>query len=139
MSLHEVIDTRSNIFLVMELCDGKSLYHLMKKSNDAKQPGLKEEFVRVIFQQIVEGVAYMHSRSIVHRDLKLDNILISATNDVKIIDFGFAARCDAREKLSSYCGTPHYMDPSLSKKLPYQAQAADVWALGIILFALLTG
>lgn len=77
MSLHEVVDTRSNVYLVMELCEGKSMYHLIKKTNETRQPGLPEDYVRKLFTQIVEGVAYMHSRSIVHRDLKLDNILIS--------------------------------------------------------------
>ena len=81
----------------------------------------------------------MHSKSIVHRDLKLDNILINQLDEVKIIDFGFAVKCDQKEKLSSYCGTPHYMDPSLVKKQPYLGHCADVWACGVILFALLTG
>lgn len=62
MSLHEVIDTRTNVYLVMELCDGKSLYHLIKKTNETKDPGLPENYVRKVFTQIVEGVAYMHSR-----------------------------------------------------------------------------
>lgn len=62
MSLHEVIDTRTNVYLVMELCDGKSLYHLIKKTNETKEPGLPENYVRKVFTQIVEGVAYMHSR-----------------------------------------------------------------------------
>jgi len=80
---------------------------------------LPEDYVRTIFTQIVEGVAFMHSKSIVHRDLKLDNILINQNGEVKIIDFGFAVKCDSKEKLSSYCGTPHYMDPSITKKQPY--------------------
>ena len=49
MSLHEVIDTRTHVYLIMELCEGKSLYHLVKKTNDAMQPGLPEEYVRRIF------------------------------------------------------------------------------------------
>lgn len=53
MQLHEVIDTRSNVYLVMELCEGKSLYHLIKKSNETRKPGLTEEYVRDIFTQIV--------------------------------------------------------------------------------------
>ena len=116
MTLHEVIDTRSNVYLVMELCEGKSLYHLIKKTNETKHPGLPEDYVKTVFRQIVEGVAYMHSRSIVHRDLKIDNILISQADEVKLIDFGFAVKCEPSQKLSMYCGTPHYMDPLLTKK-----------------------
>jgi len=81
----------------------------------------------------------MHSKSIVHRDLKLDNILINQMDEVKLIDFGFAVKCDQKEKLTTFCGTPHYMDPDLVKKHPYYGQGADVWALGVILFILLTG
>ena len=58
----------------------------------------------------------MHSKSIIHRDLKLDNILISPLDEVKLIDFGFAGKCDPKEKMTMYCGTPHYMDPALTKK-----------------------
>lgn len=60
-------------------------------------------------------------------------------DEVKIIDFGFAVKCETNEKLQTYCGTPHYMDPSLVKKQPYLGKAADVWACGVILFILLTG
>lgn len=139
MSLHEVVDSRTNVHLIMELCEGKSLYHLIKKSNESKEPGLPEDVVHKIFLQLAEAVAYMHSHSIVHRDLKLENILINPQGEVKIIDFGFAVKCKQGDKLSSYCGTPHYMDPDLVKKHPYSGQGADVWALGVILYILLTG
>ena len=81
----------------------------------------------------------MHSVDIVHRDLKLDNILINSNGKIKLIDFGFATKCKINERLTAYCGTPHYMDPDLAKKNPYIGGAADVWALGVILFVLLTG
>jgi serine/threonine protein kinase len=89
----------------------------------------------------VDGVAYLHANGIVHRDLKLDNILIdpSDQNRIKIIDFGFSIKATADQKLTLHCGTPHYMDPDISKKKDYNGQAADVWALGVILFILLTG
>lgn len=85
------------------------------------------------------AVVHMHSRNVVHRDLKLDNILVDTKDRVKIIDFGFATKCDVNEKLSFFCGTPHYMDPDLVRKNHYSGHAADVWALGVILFTLLTG
>ena len=77
MSLHEVIDSRTHVHLVMELCQGKNLYHLMKKSREQAAPGLPENTVKSIFGQIVSAVAYMHSKWVAHRDLKLDNILIN--------------------------------------------------------------
>ena len=65
----------------------------------------------------MDAVAFMHSKSIVHRDLKLENILYNPNNgEIKIIDFGFGIKCDKNEKLNSFCGTPHYMDPDLVKR-----------------------
>ena len=81
----------------------------------------------------------MHSKDIVHRDLKLDNILVDNSDQVKLIDFGFATKCESKEKLSFFCGTPHYMDPDLVQKKAYYGHASDVWALGVILFIILSG
>ena len=75
----------------------------------------------------------------VHRDLKLDNIIVDANERVKILDFGFASKCAANDTMSYHCGTPHYMDPDLIQKRNYSGQAADVWALGVILFTLVAG
>ena len=74
-----------------------------------------------------------------HRDLKLDNILMDlSTKQIKIIDFGFSLKA-SDERLTIYCGTPHYMDPDLVRKAPYFGPAADVWACGIILYIILIG
>jgi MAP/microtubule affinity-regulating kinase len=118
MGLFEVIDTRMNVNLVMELCNGKSLYHYIKKKDSMRLP---EEECRTIFRQVVSAVAYLHEKDIVHRDLKLDNILIDPTDShrVKIIDFGFSISASPEQKLSLFCGTPHYMDPDISRKRDY--------------------
>ena len=82
----------------------------------------------------------MHERGYAHRDLKLDNILMdAASKKVMIIDFGFSLQANEETKLTSYCGTPHYMDPDLVKKQPYSGPAADIWAAGVILFIILVG
>ena len=93
MRLFEVIDSPSKCHLVMELCLGKNLYHFIRK-----KPGkcLNESETIPIFRQIVSSVAYMHNLGLVHRDLKLENILINdagGLNEIKIIDFGFATNC----------------------------------------------
>jgi len=71
----------------------------------------------------VSAVAYLHDLNVVHRDLKLDNILISTDNNnnhtAKLIDFGFATASKTDEKLTIQCGTPQYMDPDLAKKGNY--------------------
>ena len=80
----------------------------------------------------------MHSRSICHRDIKPENIIYNAaTGTAKIIDFGFATFC--KSKLNVFCGTPSYMSPEIVSKKEYSGPAADVWACGVLLFALLTG
>lgn len=61
----------------------------------------------------------MHSQNIVHRDLKLDNILIDDNKNIKLIDFGFSVCANSESKLVLFCGTPHYMDPDLAKKKEY--------------------
>jgi MAP/microtubule affinity-regulating kinase len=95
VSIYEVINSRTHVHLVMELCEGKSLFHLIKKANEQKISGLPEKLVLIIFRQIIDAVSYMHSKSIVHRDLKLENILYNPLNhEIKIIDFGFAIKCD---------------------------------------------
>lgn len=141
MGLYEVIDSRTHVHLVMELCQGTSLYHTIKKRKPDQR--LPEPEAAQVFRQIVSAVAFMHEQNVVHRDLKLDNILTHVDSQgnhiIKLIDFGFATGCTAEERLSNTCGTPHYMDPDLVKKGSYNGQAADVWALGVILFILTTG
>lgn len=139
MKLFEVIDLPTKVILVLELCHGKSLANFIKRKPSKYLP---EEEAKPIFKQIVKAVEYLHDIGVVHRDLKLENILINdqgGLNTVKLIDFGFATNCKQGIKLSTFCGTPCYMDPDLSKERKYLGQAVDVWALGVILFKLLTG
>jgi len=120
MRLYEVIDNRTQVHLVMELCTGKNLFHHLRKRKPIHR--LYEPEAAKIFIQIASAVAYMHSCNIVHRDLKLENVLINEENNenqVKIIDFGFATQCKKDQKLSLPCGTHHYMDPDLIRKRDY--------------------
>ena len=122
----------------MELCSGRNLYHHIKRRPLQRLP---ENEAAWIFRQIVSAIAYMHSINVVHRDLKLDNILVDDNNNdkIKIIDFGFATACRKDEKLNVQCGTTHYMCPDLVRKHPVYCQAADVWACGVILYILVVG
>lgn len=91
-------------------------------------------------RQIVQGLSYLHSQGIAHRDLKLENVLIDpATGLVKIIDFGFSVQVqDDHTKIPFTCGTPHYMSPELALRRDYLPLQADLWALGVLFYALLT-
>ena len=82
----------------------------------------------------------MHQKGYAHRDLKLDNILMeTTTKTIKIIDFGFSLKASGDEKLNVFCGTPHYMDPDIVRKSPYNGPAADIWACGVILYIIFVG
>jgi len=97
---------------------------------------------RRIFKQVAEAVHYMHSRNIVHRDLKLDNILVEEdTRMVKLIDFGFGVIVDgAQGHLKIFCGTPSYMAPEIVRRSEsYEGKPVDIWALGVLLYVMLTG
>jgi MAP/microtubule affinity-regulating kinase len=119
----------------MELFGTSSINKFIKRQPLSKVP---EEQAKIIFKQIVDGIKALHNRGFCHRDLKVTNMLIDqSTLKVRIIDFGFA--CLSQEKLRMYCGTKSYMPPELVRRIPYDGQAMDIWALGVVLFKLLTG
>ena len=81
----------------------------------------------------------MHSNLICHRDLKIENILVSDRQRIKIIDFGFSIRTQEDVNLKIFCGTSAYMSPEIVRKTEYNGFKADIWALGVVLYVLLTG
>ena len=96
--------------------------------------------VQSIFTQLVGAVAYVHNLSCVHRDLKLENILLDKNENVKLCDFGFTREYDGKSSyLQTFCGTVCYSAPEMLKGEKYAGEKVDVWSLGIILYALLTG
>ncbi|KAK9450472.1 uncharacterized protein V1518DRAFT_413933 [Limtongia smithiae] len=133
--LYEVIVTETLVWLVLEYCPGDELYeYLLRKG------ALPTEQVQRIFAQLCGAVAYIHTRDIVHRDLKLENILMDKGNrSVKLCDFGFTRECEPKRFLQTLCGTMCYAAPEMVKGIKYLGQAVDVWSLGIILYALLVG
>lgn len=98
------------------------------------------EKAKKIFTQLVGAVAYVHNMSCVHRDLKLENILLDKNENVKLCDFGFTRDYEGKMSyLQTFCGTVCYSAPEMLKGEKYAGEKVDVWSLGIILFALLTG
>jgi serine/threonine protein kinase len=82
---------------------------------------------------------YCHTRNIAHRDIKLENLLIDSKGNIKIIDFGFSTCIPNERKIKMFCGTPSYMGPEIVNKVEYSGPPSDLWALTVLLFALLHG
>ncbi|KAK2606455.1 hypothetical protein QQS21_003148 [Conoideocrella luteorostrata] len=133
--LYEVIVTENLVWLVLEYCSGDELYnHLL---DHGRLPVAK---VQKIFAQLVGAVSYVHLQSCVHRDLKLENILLDKHENVKLVDFGFTREYEGRTNyLQTSCGTICYAAPEMLKGERYAGEKVDVWSLGIILYALLCG
>jgi hypothetical protein len=93
-----------------------------------------------VFTQLVGAVAYVHNASCVHRDLKLENILLDKHENVKLCDFGFTREYEGKASyLQTFCGTVCYSAPEMLKGEKYAGEKVDVWSLGVILYALLCG
>lgn len=118
----------------MELCGGMTLSQYCRTQPNKR---LSDDHAFRVFYPILRSVAYLHSKSISHRDIKLTNLLVDRDNRIKLIDFGFAD--NSGRSLRAYCGTPSYMAPEIVMKKDYSGMAVDVWALGVVLYKLLTG
>ncbi|CAD8166170.1 unnamed protein product [Paramecium octaurelia] len=130
------IETQMDINLIVEYGGSKSLRSYLKQFPNRR---LDESDAKLLFRQIVKAVDYCHSLNIVHRDIKLENILLKDNNEIKLIDFGFSVLVNRDSKLGVFCGTPSYMAPELVNKQDYFGKPVDVWALGVLLYVLLTG
>lgn len=134
--LYEVIDTQTKLYLVQELGDGGDMYEYIMNH----EQGLSEDKARHYFQQIVLAIDYCHKLHIVHRDLKLENVIFFKSLDVaKLTDFGLSNKFSPGQKLDTSCGSLAYSAPEVLLGDSYDAPAVDVWSLGVILFMLVCG
>ncbi|XP_005083103.2 sperm motility kinase 2B-like [Mesocricetus auratus] len=134
ISLLQVIETETRIYLVMELAEGQQLYQYIRKAGR-----LSEDEARRIFKQIIAGVSYCHDLGIVHRDLKPDNIMLDQNGKVKIIDFGLGTRFQPGQRLSRHCGAYSFGAPELFLGRLYDGPKVDVWTLGVVLYFMVVG
>lgn len=134
VKVHDVIECDEEVYMVMDCACGGDLFDYL-----VKHVRLKEDEARRLFQQIIDGVDHCHQRNVVHRDLKVENILLDKDKNIKITDFGFAAEMQEGELLTRSCGSPNYAAPELFyKDCKYRGPEIDVWSCGVILYALLT-
>ena len=136
--LYGVINTDKKILLLQELVNGISLREYY--NNEIRnQKGISEHKAKIfkkIFRQIFDAMNYIHKRNIAHRDIKLENILMTKNYEIKIIDFGFGMYNPDNKPQNFFCGTPNYMPPEIVLKRPYNGQMADLWSLGVLVYKL---
>ena len=135
--LYDVIETDKYIGIILEYASGGELFdHILAHRY------LREKDACKLFAQLISGVWYIHQKKIVHRDLKLENLLLDRHRNVIITDFGFANRFEHRsdDLMQTSCGSPCYAAPELviSDGL-YVGSAVDIWSCGVILYAMLAG
>jgi carbon catabolite-derepressing protein kinase len=139
LRLHEVLATRSRIYLVMELAPGGDL---LSKIAALPRRRLPEHAVRRVFGQLVAALSYCHARGVAHRDVKPQNVLLDGNGALKVSDFGLSALPDSLRddgRLHTACGTPAYAAPEVLRRKAYDGAKADAWSCGVILFVLLAG
>ncbi|XP_068095627.1 serine/threonine-protein kinase PLK3 [Hyperolius riggenbachi] len=123
-----------NIYIFLEICSRKSLAHIWKARHTLLEPE-----VRYYLRQIICGLKYLHVRGILHRDLKLGNFFINDSMELKVGDFGLAARLEPPElRKKTICGTPNYLAPEVLYRHGHGPES-DVWSLGCVMYTLLCG
>lgn len=136
MRLYDVWEGKGNLYLILEWVEGGELFDLI-----VERGCLPHAQALIYFKQLIYGLSYCHAFSIAHRDLKPENILIHGTSSyyVKIADWGMATFQTPYAQLETSCGSPHYASPEVIRGEPYNGEKADVWSVGVVLYALLVG
>ncbi|XP_071956905.1 hormonally up-regulated neu tumor-associated kinase-like [Antedon mediterranea] len=143
VKLYEVLETDNYYYMAMELCSGGPLLNQL-----GKDKRMKETEVRHYVRQITSAVGYMHQAGIIHRDLKVENLLLDKNNNIKIIDFGLSNLISnlkpvVRDSglcvyMGTQCGSPAYAAPEIIANRKYGPKV-DVWSIGVNMFAMLSG
>jgi MAP/microtubule affinity-regulating kinase len=134
VKLLEVFETEDFAYFVMEYAANGDLRRWLER-----RKRFSEDDARYAFFQIASGVRYIHSHGFIHRDIKLDNVLIDEHMHYKICDFGVGRSINPNELVLEQCGTPAYLAPEIIREHGYRGFSADVWSLGVLLYFMLVG
>jgi len=133
IKLLDVIDTPQELHIFLEYISGGELVALILKNQ-----GLTEPHTHKLFLQILSAIETCHQHNIIHRDIKLQNILLDHNKNIKLIDFGLSNFMEEGVFRMTFCGTPAYASPEILLGTKYTGPEVDVWSLGVVLYAMLT-
>ena len=133
VKLHDVFETNDYTCLVMDMAENGDLLDYINSRRY-----LSEHMARMFFTDLVNGMEECHKLGVVHRDLKCENLLLDSQLRIKIADFGFA-RKQTGQNLETYCGSFAYAAPEVILGDPYHGAKADIWSMGVILYAMVVG
>lgn len=134
MKNHFKDKAHNKVYMVMEHACNGDLLTLIQSAGAVNELQARRWSV-----QLASAVSHLHSKNVTHRDLKLENVLLDCHQNVKICDFGFSKYFATRELSNTYCGSKAYASPEILLSLPYDPCKADVWALGVIIYIIVTG
>ncbi|XP_077592567.1 serine/threonine-protein kinase 17A [Stigmatopora nigra] len=139
VSLHQVYEMGSEMVLVLEFAAGGEIFN--QCVSDQEDEAFSENDVKRLMRQILQGVSFLHQRSVVHLDLKPQNILLTSNSplgDIKIVDFGLSRIVSNHQELREIMGTPEYVAPEVLNYEPIST-ATDMWSIGVLTYVMLTG
>ena len=133
IKLFHIIDSRDHTYMVLEFAVHGDLVKHIERGGP-----LQQKQAQHIFCQMACAVHYCHDNDIAHRDIKLDNILLDGKGNIKLCDFGLAIRVSSGQKCKGFCGTVEYGAPELFGDTEYDARAADIWSMAVVLYVMMT-
>jgi serine/threonine protein kinase len=136
LQLHDVLETERHIYLVLELLERGDLFdYIIRHGSLGRDDALR------LLSQLVRALLHLHAFNIAHRDIKPENVLVDTAGNLKLADFGMAQLLRGGSSLlHTSCGSPHYASPEvIYGHAPYDAKLSDVWSVGVLFYAMLTG
>ncbi|KAK8842571.1 hypothetical protein M9Y10_025429 [Tritrichomonas musculus] len=130
--IRDILVDGNQIFIIFELCNGGDLNDVVQDSG-----GLDEAQAKHYFFQIISAIKYIHQLGIAHRDIKLENVLISQDQCAKLTDFGLCKQVSGNSPMLTTCGTLVYAAPEIINEQPYNGLKTDIWSAGIVLYAMI--
>jgi len=139
ITFYQSIETSHRVYLVMQLAENGTLLDYVRDKKYLDEANAKD-----LFRQLISAIEYIHSKGVVHRDIKCENLLLDENYNLKLIDFGFA-RCDVLGTDNSvilsktFCGSYAYASPEILRGIAYDPFMSDIWACGVVCYAMVFG